>query len=127
MRVALIAGLVGFGALFAVAGCATGDEDTGNDDSFATPAAKATLFEQAQNCDALVRDKAGVRAADVKSGVVRWKCGDVDGVTFDKDCAPRLRSGVLRVPRDGRRQGDRRQQAPDRHRRVRVHQRLRRR
>jgi hypothetical protein len=86
MRVALcIVGLVGLGGLFAVAGCATTAEDTGEDDAFVTPTAKATLFEQAQLCDALVRDKAGVRAADVKSGVVRWKCGDVDGVTFDKN------------------------------------------
>src|SRR5690606_11512518 len=50
----------------------------------AIPRPKRTAFEQAQYCDAMVRDKAGVRDADLRSGVLRWKCGDVDGVTYDE-------------------------------------------
>lgn len=76
--------IIGFGLLlgaFAV-GCSTGDSVEGDEQDI-TPDPKGTLFEQAQLCDALVRDKVGVRDADLKSGVLRWKCGDVDGVTYD--------------------------------------------
>lgn len=77
--------LLGFGLLLGVAsivGCSA-DDPTGGADQDITPEPKQTLFEQAQYCDALVRDKVGVREADLKSGVLRWKCGDVDGVTYD--------------------------------------------
>jgi hypothetical protein len=82
--IGMLLGTFGVGMAVAIAGCATGSEDAAGDESNITPDSKETLFEQAQLCDALVRDKAGVREADLKGGVVRWKCGDVDGVSFDK-------------------------------------------
>jgi hypothetical protein len=66
--------------LVAAAGCSGGGgggQSSAND----TPAAAADMMAQAGVCDALFADKAAFRAPDLRQGVLRWKCGDVAGVT----------------------------------------------
>ena len=46
----------------------------------ATPCPAKTDFDQAKQCDALFGAHAEIRQDDLDEGVVRWKCGDVDGV-----------------------------------------------
>lgn len=77
-------------ALIVVAGCSSSSSDAGagatGDDQFVTGACGSTPcnakndFEQAKTCDKLFAAHAEIRQADLDEGVVRWKCGDVDGV-----------------------------------------------
>jgi hypothetical protein len=46
----------------------------------ATPCGATNDYEQAKTCDKLFEAHAEIRQADLDEGVVRWKCGDVDGV-----------------------------------------------
>ncbi len=69
-------------------GCSAAADDPGSEEAAATPSTKATeavsAFEQAAVCDALFRDRAGFRDIDLAEGVLRWKCGDVPGVSISK-------------------------------------------
>jgi hypothetical protein len=75
--------------LLAGVGCsaAPGDDGTGDEDvvtGAATPAQNDIVFEQVKTCDNLFKDRAAFRDVDLQEGVLRWKCGDVDGVTISK-------------------------------------------
>ena len=75
-------------ALLAGVGCSAAQDDSaGADDSVtgaATPAQNSLVFEQVKTCDNLFKDRAAFRDVDLQEGVLRWKCGDVDGVTMSK-------------------------------------------
>jgi hypothetical protein len=76
-------------ALLAGVGCSAApeDEDTGEDDvvtGASTPAQNEIVFEQVKTCDNLFKDRAAFRDVDLQEGVLRWKCGDVDGVSISK-------------------------------------------
>jgi hypothetical protein len=82
-----VLGLVG-AALLAAVGCsAAPDDGSGEDDlvtGASTPANNDIVFEQVKTCDNLFKDRAAFRDVDLQEGVLRWKCGDVDGVTISK-------------------------------------------
>src|SRR4051794_5438337 len=87
LRSASVLGLVTV-ALLVGAGCSSATED-GSDDSdvatgAATPSQVTNVFEQVKTCDNLFKDRAAFRDVDLQEGVLRWKCGDVDGVTISK-------------------------------------------
>jgi hypothetical protein len=69
-------------------GCSASADDVGEEEGAATPTTKATeavsAFEQAAVCDALFRDRSAFRDIDLAEGVLRWKCGDVPGVSISK-------------------------------------------
>lgn len=71
--------------LGSLAGCLaeTGDEEDTDDvtEALEPPAAKVA-FDEAQICDVRLSDKAAFRDVDLEQGVLRWKCGDVPGVTI---------------------------------------------
>src|SRR5262249_9024694 len=72
--------LFGAGAL-ATGGCTGSDEATGADEGHLTPADPRNEQEQRALCESRVRENGAFRKADLDVGVVRWKCGDVQGVT----------------------------------------------
>ncbi len=82
-----VLGLVG-AALLAGVGCssaAVDDSDDGDQTTgAATPGQNDIVFEQVKTCDNLFKDRAAFRDADLQEGVLRWKCGDVDGVSISK-------------------------------------------
>jgi len=73
-------------ALLAGAGCSAAPDDGAGDSvtGAATPAQNSLVFEQVKTCDNLFKDRAAFRDVDLQEGVLRWKCGDVDGVTISK-------------------------------------------
>jgi hypothetical protein len=64
-----------------VVGCASSGEDTASGDGALTPANPATLDDQRALCDKREKENGAFRNSDLATGVVRWKCGDVQGVT----------------------------------------------
>lgn len=83
---------VGLCSLLAAA-CSAEAGDIGDVEGDFTPDNRATApissFEQAATCDSLFKDRAASRDADLAEGVLRWKCGDVAGVTMSK-CEDKL-------------------------------------
>ncbi|HSO33697.1 MAG TPA: hypothetical protein VLT33_14285, partial [Labilithrix sp.] len=76
-------------ALLAGVGCSAAPEEegTGDDDvvtGASTPPQNSIVFEQVKTCDNLFKDRAAFRDVDLQEGVLRWKCGDVDGVSISK-------------------------------------------
>jgi hypothetical protein len=76
-------------ALLSSVGCsAAPDEDETEEDDVvtgaSTPSQNSIVFEQVKVCDNLFKDRAAFRDADLEEGVLRWKCGDVDGVSISK-------------------------------------------
>ncbi len=75
-------------ALLAGVGCSAAQDDGGDDEDAvtgaATPAQNDIVFEQVKTCDNLFKDRAAFRDVDLQQGVLRWKCGDVDGVSISK-------------------------------------------
>jgi hypothetical protein len=74
------------GALFLAAaavagGCDRADDKVGADEGEIVPEDASTTFDLAAVCDQTLAVHAAVRPFDVADGSVRWKCGDVDGVT----------------------------------------------
>src|SRR5207302_7485523 len=69
-----------------LSGCIVESTGDSSDDlsEAATPAQNGNVFDQAKVCDNLFSDRAAFRAADLQQGVLRWKCGDVDGVTISQ-------------------------------------------
>ena len=47
----------------------------------AMPPIPPTMFDQAKVCTNALRSRAGFREVDLAEGVLRWNCGDVNGVT----------------------------------------------
>ena len=81
-----VLGVVG-AALLAGVGCSATPEETNEDDvvtGASTPTQNSVVFEQVKTCDNLFKDRAAFRDVDLQEGVLRWKCGDVDGVTISK-------------------------------------------
>jgi hypothetical protein len=80
-----VLGLVG-AALLAGVGCsaAATEDDSEEGAGASTPASTDIVFEQVKTCDNLFKDRAAFRDVDLQEGVLRWKCGDVDGVTISK-------------------------------------------
>lgn len=83
-----VLGLVG-AALLAGVGCSAAQDDGSTDEDnivtgASTPAQNDIVFEQVKTCDNLFKDRAAFRDADLQEGVLRWKCGDVDGVSISK-------------------------------------------
>ena len=75
--------------LLAGVGCSAAPEEEGSDEDdvvtgASTPAQNSIVFEQVKTCDNLFKDRAAFRDVDLQEGVLRWKCGDVDGVTISK-------------------------------------------
>jgi hypothetical protein len=80
---------VAFGSLFAV-GCASSGEDTESGDGALTPcnnpaapqgSCPETVEQQRPICAQREAENGAFRDQDLDTGVVRWKCGDVTGVT----------------------------------------------
>jgi hypothetical protein len=78
-----------FGSLVAV-GCASAEEDTDNADGYLTPCSNPnapgnvcpkTVDDQRTVCAERVKENGAFRSQDLDVGVLRWKCGDVQGVT----------------------------------------------
>ncbi|HSO40435.1 MAG TPA: hypothetical protein VLT33_48245, partial [Labilithrix sp.] len=83
-----VLGLVG-AALLAGVGCSAAQDDGSSDEDdvvtgASTPPQNSIVFEQVKTCDNLFKDRAAFRDADLQEGVLRWKCGDVDGVSISK-------------------------------------------
>ena len=83
-----VLGLVG-AALLAGVGCSAAPDDGSTDEEdivtgASTPAQGSAVFDQIKTCDNLFKDRAAFRDADLQEGVLRWKCGDVDGVSISK-------------------------------------------
>jgi hypothetical protein len=73
----------------AAAGCSEADRKVGADEGELKPGQAQNSYEMAAQCDQTLAVHAAVRPFDVADGSIRWKCGDVDGVTsFDKDGNP---------------------------------------
>jgi hypothetical protein len=75
---------------FVVVGCAGAGEDTDSADGALTPCTAPgatgatcpkTLDDQRAVCEKRVAENGAFRDKDIDVGVVRWKCGDVAGVT----------------------------------------------
>ena len=47
-----------------------------------TPLRPASTFDQARACANVLASRAGFRDVDLTEGVLRWNCGDVNGVTY---------------------------------------------
>jgi hypothetical protein len=91
MNLARKASVLGFVtvALLAGVGCSSApDEDGADEDDVvtgaSTPNQVTNIFQQVKTCDNLFKDRAAFRDADLQEGVLRWKCGDVDGVSISK-------------------------------------------
>jgi hypothetical protein len=68
--------------LIAAAGCSSrADDESTTDEGELTPTAAATFFDQALTCRNMLAARAGFRDVDLAEGVLRWSCGDVNGVT----------------------------------------------
>ena len=83
-----VLGLVG-AALLAGVGCSAAQDDGSTDEDnivtgASTPEQNSIVFEQVKTCDNLFKDRAAFRDVDLQEGVLRWKCGDVDGVSISK-------------------------------------------
>lgn len=59
----------------------TAEPDVGAAEDDIVPASPQDLFEQARMCNNSLRARAGFRDVDLAEGVLRWNCGDVNGVT----------------------------------------------
>lgn len=56
------------------------EAETGDDQNL-VPAQTSNHFDQAAACSKVFQRHAAIRESDMKSGVLRWACGDVPGVT----------------------------------------------
>ncbi len=70
----------------ALAACATEDSSRSVDEANlepvgGTPPNLQTVFAQAKACTNVLKARAGFRDIDLAQGVLRWNCGDVNGVT----------------------------------------------
>lgn len=66
----------------ATVGCTVGSaESAGVDEAALVPNGAATLFDQTLACRNSFAARAGFRDVDLAEGVLRWSCGDVNGVT----------------------------------------------
>lgn len=73
--------LTSFG-LVLLSGCAsTPSDEAGEASSAATPEPAASVFDQLAVCELRLRGQA-FRDLDLRQGVLRWQCGDVEGVTM---------------------------------------------
>jgi len=70
-----------------VAGCSSEivEEDEGTSEDNITPEGAATMWQLAELCDGNITRHQAVRAQEAAGGVVRWQCGDRDGVDGDLD------------------------------------------
>ncbi len=75
-----VVGLVGM-SWIASSGCGSETRDDGSLESAAVPPTPSTRFDLAESCTRLVKRHETVRELDVRSGLIRWGCGDVPGVT----------------------------------------------
>jgi hypothetical protein len=64
-----------------VIGCSSGGDDVDSGTGALTPKDPATLDDQRALCKQREAENGAFRNQDIASGVVRWKCGDVAGVT----------------------------------------------
>src|SRR4051812_35478113 len=76
---------LGAGLVLAAVGCSTTPAPSAGDEQDIVPASKTSIFEQAQVCDGVLKNNQLGRESDAKDGSIRWKCGDVAGVTSDSD------------------------------------------
>jgi hypothetical protein len=76
---ALVISLAAVGSILA-AGCAT-EEDIDETDGYLKPRSINTLVDQRKVCVDRTKENGAQRDKDLAAGVVRWKCGDVKGVT----------------------------------------------
>lgn len=67
--------------LLFVGACAVEDDATGQNDEQVVPPTPRTTFEQGKVCSNVLKARAGFREVDLEQGVLRWNCGDVNGVT----------------------------------------------
>jgi hypothetical protein len=80
-----------FGGALLSAGCSSAsDPSIDGQEGNLTPDNAATVFDQATVCNEHLEDRKAFRDADIKDGVLRWKCGDVKGVTINRDKAGTL-------------------------------------
>jgi hypothetical protein len=100
MRIALgFSSLAALGLVCGVLGCSAAEVEEEDVNAGAIkPQLQTKQFELAEHCDKIVREKQGIRENDIKSGNVRWKCGDVAGVRF-KPCL-RIRGEFPNVERN---------------------------
>jgi hypothetical protein len=77
-------------ALASVGCSSSSGDDTGVDEGHLTPDNPATVFDQAETCNVLFEDKKAFRDPDLADGLLRWKCGDVKGVTINRDKTGKL-------------------------------------
>lgn len=68
-----------------VVGCASEDDSGGENEANITPAAAANIWQLAELCDGNIARHKAVKPQEVRDGVVRWQCGDREGVDGDKD------------------------------------------
>lgn len=69
-------------AFVILAGCADASPVAeAGDDQQLVPASTKNHYDQAAVCDGIFKRHAGIRELDLKEGVLRWSCGDVNGVT----------------------------------------------
>jgi hypothetical protein len=69
-------------ATFVATACETAEPQSETaDDQELVPKVAETLFDQAGVCDQIFNRHKAIRDQDLKDGVIRWACGDVNGVT----------------------------------------------
>jgi hypothetical protein len=89
LRLAAILSTIVVGAV-ATAGCSTEEPTLEEAEGNLTPQNPASVFDQAETCNAIFEDKKAFREPDLKDGLLRWKCGDVKGVTINRDASGKL-------------------------------------
>jgi hypothetical protein len=71
----------GFAGSLVLAGCAASGNDVAGDEGYLTPVNPKTVDDQRKVCVDRIKENGAFRTKDIDIGVVRWKCGDVQGVT----------------------------------------------
>src|SRR5262245_16264053 len=61
-------------------GCSSSDDNVAVPEGHLKPDNVQNLDEQRQRCSLRVKENGASRRTDIDIGVVRWKCGDVQGV-----------------------------------------------
>jgi len=104
IKTSVVLGIVSAWSVVLGVGCSAAvedspEDDAAQDDGALTPKQAESVFDQVKTCDNLFKDRAAFRDPDLQEGVLRWKCGDVDGVTVSKceddlDKLARMRGNV---------------------------------
>jgi hypothetical protein len=66
-----------------VAGCSSASEDIDGSEAAATPGNPANNLQLAETCVRMFKRMEAVHDLDMRTGLIRWGCGDVPGVTND--------------------------------------------